>query len=98
MRKNSITKRFKKEVLDLGPEACLPVNLSDDWIRAIDADLNSHISGQESQGLSVNGSISLAAVVTIINAIDGGGSLFPAIINEILSKMSEYQTESGQDH
>lgn len=93
MRKDTITKKFKKEVLDRGAEACLPVNLSDYWIRAIDADLNVRVAGRDSEGLNFDGSISLAAVVALINAKNGGGSLFPAILNEILSKLTEYQNE-----
>jgi hypothetical protein len=89
--KKSPKSKFKKEVLDHGAEACLPVNLSDEWIHYLDNELRSldGISDDENE----NQSCALLAVVKILHAKNGGGSLFIDIMNELYQKLKEYRIE-----
>jgi len=90
----SIQKKFKEEVLAHGAEACLPVNLSDDWIRAIDNELNAYIIPSDIVDIHSNEMyIALSAVVAIVNAKNGGGSLFSAILADLFKKLKQYHTE-----
>ena len=91
MGRISPTKKFTKEVLDKGAEACLPANLSDDWIHYLDTEMSN--LDNVSDSVDENLSCSLAAVVTIINARSGGGYLFKAIFSELISNVKEYRNE-----
>ena len=58
--------RFQLEVLDLGPSACLPRNLSDYWLRELQKSVEVLLTGQEQEGASASGA--MAAVLTLLEA------------------------------
>ena len=91
MGKKSPKSKFKKEVLDYGAEACLPVNLSDEWIRYLDNELKCLDSIIDTN--IENQSCALLAVVKILHAKNGGGSLFIDIMDELYQKLKEYRIE-----
>lgn len=91
MGKKLTKSRFKKEVLDYGAEACLPANLSDEWIRHLDDELKSldSIIGAEDEIQPC----AMLAVVKILHAKNGGGSIFMDIMTELYQKLKEYRIE-----
>ena len=91
MGKKSTKSRFKKEVLDLGAEACLPANLSDEWIRHLDNELQSLDSITDA--VDENQPCAMLAVVKILHAKNGGGSIFIDIMKEFYQKLKEYRIE-----
>lgn len=85
-------KQFKNEVLSLDAEACLPANLTDNWIHYIDDEL-SFLNRGGAEDLNHNVPCIFEIVVKIINAKNGGGSLFSAVLKELFDKTNEYERE-----
>lgn len=85
--------KFNSDVLSLSAEACLPANLSDEWIHFLDDELGSVITWGDVENLKQNVPFILKLVVKIINAKNGGGSLFTAVLDELFTKTGEYQRE-----
>lgn len=59
----SLLYRFKREVTDLGPVACLPRSLSDAWLNALIQSTDALIAGEDQ---SAESALALAAVLTIL--------------------------------
>lgn len=55
--------RFKREVTELGPVACLPRSLSDAWLNALIQSADALIAGEDQ---SAESALALAAVLTIL--------------------------------
>jgi hypothetical protein len=94
MVRNPTLKAFKKEVLDKGAEACLPANLSDDWLAYLDKELSSLDDERDDDAEKNNLSFSVGAVVTILLAKHGRESL-SMTYDELYIKMVEYRIEIG---
>lgn len=93
---DSPSKKFKVEVLDLGATGCLPANLSDYWLLYLSKELNlldnmSEAAENENADLSC----SLAAVVAILHAQNGGGNMYSATVDELFDKIIDYRIEIG---
>lgn len=56
---------FKKEVLDRGPEACLPCNLSDKWLLVLAEQAEELLDGQNDD---VSFTELLSLIITILSA------------------------------
>ena len=85
--------KCKDEVLSLSAEECLPVNLTDDLIHYLDNELDSMMLCGTAEEVNNKIPCALEVVVKIINAKNGGGSLFTAVLKELFDKASEYRTE-----
>lgn len=85
--------KYKNEVLSLSAEECIPANLSDDLIHYLDDELSSTIFSGGTEELNQKVPCVLEVVVKIINAKNGGGSLFTAVLKELFDKTYEYRTE-----
>lgn len=65
MKKSDI-RRLKCEVLDRGPEAALPCNLPDEWLRLLARDLEMVLQGQYERSNYLNAP--LAIVIQLLQA------------------------------
>jgi len=59
----SVLYEFRRQVTDLGPAACLPQALSDDWLFALMHSADALIAGEDQ---TPAGALALAAVLTIL--------------------------------
>ena len=83
-------KRFKTEVIDQGAGACLPRNLSDKWLQAVAQSAEDMMSGTEAG----NGSVALAATLTILMAKQGADEL--TVSEEAMfARFQDYRIELG---
>lgn len=60
----SLLYRFKREVSDLGPAACLPRSLSDAWLQRMIESADALVAGEDASATSA---LALAAVITILD-------------------------------
>ena len=81
-------KRFKAEVVDKGAEACLPCNLSDEWLDVVARSADDMVEGV-AKG---TGAIAMAAVVTILFAKTGGERL-DLSCEEMFSRLQDFRIE-----
>jgi len=82
-------KRFKAEVIDQGAGAC-PCNLSDEWLQAVAQSAEDMMSGNEAG----NGSVALAAILTILMAKQGADEL--TVSEEAMfARFQDYRIELG---
>lgn len=63
--------RFKAEVAERGAEACLPRNLSDEWLRLVSESTEGLLQQQDDS----QGAIAMAAILLILDAKRGGKEL-----------------------
>lgn len=85
-------RRFDNEVLRLGAEACLPANISDEWLVYL-ADELSFIRNEEELGSDFKPpSCALSAILTILIHKNGGEQV-TATSEELFSRMREYLIE-----
>lgn len=82
-------KKFKRNVIEHGADACLPVNLSDEWLDYLDAEL-ACLDDEESDL-----SCSLAAIVTILMAKNAHQDEYSATVDELFDKIIEFKIEIG---
>lgn len=93
--------RFHTEVTDLGGEACLPRNLSDEWLhvvaRSIDELLgeDDHEPGTFADTKPERRAIGLAAVLTILRAKSGCPESLELDPEYLYQCLTEYQLELG---
>lgn len=84
--------KFNKDVLALGAAACLPVNLTDEWLDWL-ADELSFIQNEEELGLHIKPpSCALSAILAILIHKNGGQGTHKTV-EELFDKMQEYQIE-----
>lgn len=83
---------FNKEVLTLGAVACLPANLSDEWLEWLSIELSFVQNTEKIDHNMSSPSCALAAIFKIILHKNGG---IGASISEeeLFDKMQEYYTE-----
>ena len=62
--------RFKNEVTNLGPQACLPRNLSDEWLSALSQSVNRLLAGEAEE---VAGAVAIAAVHVLLQTRTSSG-------------------------
>ena len=95
MSEKHILKRFKEEVMMLGPEATLPSNLSDYWLTEIQQSLERYfdsVQGPEDMEGEGSISLSLAAVVHILFAKSGGEPI-QSSLEEMFKHYEDYRIE-----
>jgi hypothetical protein len=86
--------KFKNEVSDLGAEACLPANLSDEWIDYLDEELKSLGDAGGTDADDFNPVCALAAVVMILSAKHSGESVeIPH--DKLFENLIEFRIELG---
>lgn len=84
--------KFNKEVLKLGAVACLPANLSDEWLDWLAEEL-SFIQNEEELGPHIKPpSCALSAIFAILVHKNGGQGA-QNMAEELFDKMQEYQIE-----
>ena len=83
-------KRFKLEVTDRGNEACLPRNLSDEWLRVVAQSTDEMLAGGEGE----KGAVALAAILSILSAKQGTNELRLSW-EEMRKRFEEYRLELG---
>lgn len=81
---------FKREVLDRGPEACLPKNLSDKWLQYL-SEQAEKILFEQSEDASMTGLMSV--IVIILSAKQGCKNPISIGIEEILKLIHIYAAE-----
>jgi hypothetical protein len=97
----SIRARFHAEVTDLGGEACLPRNLSDEWLFIVASSIDELIGeeGQEpgtfADTKAERGAVGLAAVLTILRAKNKAGASLEVAPEDLWRCIAEYQVELG---
>ena len=64
--------RFKNEVTNLGPRACLPRNLSDEWLSTVSHSVNRLFAGDAAA--EDRGAIAMAAVHVLLQAKASAGN------------------------
>lgn len=96
MGEYSKSNKFKAEVLDFGANGCLPANLSDFWLHYLSHELDflDNLS-EAAENENVDISCTLAAVVAILHAQNGGGSMYSATVDEVFDKIIDYRIEIG---
>jgi hypothetical protein len=83
-----LLKKFKVEVCDQGPEACLPRNLPDDWLSVVARSTEDMVNG-DSKG---TGAIALAAIVNILCAKLGTEGVNMSH-EELYQRLQDYRIE-----
>lgn len=86
----SVLYRFKREVTDLGPAACLPRSLSDAWLNALIRSADALIAGEEQ---SAESALALAAVLTILQGSHHGEQLLNTDVLTHLSILNDFRIE-----
>lgn len=86
----SVLYRFKREVTDLGPAACLPRSLSDTWLHALIKSADALIAGEDP---SAESALSLAAVFTILQGSHRGEPLTNTDELTLLSILNDFRIE-----
>jgi hypothetical protein len=76
-----LLQRFKLEVLDGGPEACLPANLSDEWRETLSQVIDRYVDDCDDSQFG----LVMAALLRILSGKNSG-----AEVNVPLDKMFEY--------
>ncbi|KAB0667700.1 hypothetical protein F6V25_03110 [Oryzomonas japonica] len=94
MDRNSALKAFKREVLDMGADACLPANLPDGWIEYLDGELSALDYGSDDDAEEESPACSLAAVLSILFEKHAQESL-SMTFDELYIRMAEYRIEIG---
>lgn len=84
--------KFNKEVLALGAAACLPANLTDEWLVCLADQLSFIQDKEELSPLNEAPACALAAIFTIL-IYKNGGQRVHKTVEEIFFKMQEYQME-----
>ncbi|MBT1070312.1 hypothetical protein [Pelotalea chapellei] len=82
--------KFKKEVLNLGAEACLPSILSDEWLDYLDQELMA-LDTEDEPDISC----SLAAVVTLLMSKKGSQDKYSATLDCLFDKLIDFRMEIG---
>lgn len=80
--------RFKSEVTDKGAEACLPRNLSDEWLSLLSESTESMLERQDDS----RGAIAVAAILLILDAKRGGKELRVSF-DELEKRFQDYRIE-----
>jgi hypothetical protein len=83
-----LLKKFKVEICDQGPEACLPRNLPDEWLSVVARSADDMVSG-DAKG---TGSIALAAIVNILCAKLGTEGVDMSH-EELYQRLQDYRIE-----
>jgi hypothetical protein len=82
--------RFKCEVTDLGPAACLPRSLSDTWLHALIKSADDLIGGEAP---SEDTALALAAVFTILQGSHRGEQMTNTDELTLLSILNDFRIE-----
>lgn len=82
--------RFKCEVTDLGPVACLPRSLSDAWLKALIQSADDLIAGE---GQSAESALALAAVLTILQGSHRGEQFLSSDVLTHVSVVNDFRIE-----
>lgn len=88
-------KVFHATVLSNGGEACLPKNLSDEWLQRISSDLEQALQseeGEDDDGRSYL-EVPMAAVIAILLAKHQGGVAFEVPMEKMFDHLVYYQME-----
>lgn len=80
--------RFKAEVTDHGAEACLPRNLTDEWLRVVSESTESMLQQEDDS----QGAIATAAILLILDAKRGGKELRVSY-EELEKRFQDYRIE-----
>ena len=85
--------RLKREITDRGPDACLPVNLTDEWLQYLTASADSMLQGRSSQDAPQN-ALCVAVVVCLLQArADGTRSALEVSYEQLHSYFEMYRVE-----
>jgi hypothetical protein len=93
--------RFHAEVTDLGGEACLPRNLSDEWLKIVASSIDElleeegHTPGSFADTKAERTAIGLAAVLTILRAKNNWATSLEVDQDFLWQCLAEYQVELG---
>lgn len=86
----SLLYRFKREVTDLGPVACLPRSLSDAWLNALIHSADVLIAGEDQ---SAESTLALAALLTILQGSHRSEQLLSTDVHTHLRILTDFRIE-----
>lgn len=85
---NDLLEQFKLDVLDQGPEACLPVNLSEEWRETLSQGIERYLDDEDDSRLS----LVLGALVIILFGKNPGAEVNMPL-ETIFEHMQSYRLE-----
>lgn len=86
----SLLYKFRCEVTDLGPAACLPRALSDDWLFALIRSAEALFAGEDQ---AADGALALAAVLTILQGTQRGDQLLNTDVFSQIKIINDFRIE-----
>jgi hypothetical protein len=84
-------KRLQTEILDKGAEACLPKNLTDEWLEHVSTLLERMLNGEDGEGYGICLAVVLHLLQTKLPLGESGD--FSVSQDELFEYMKRYQIE-----
>lgn len=94
----SLIERFQSEVIERGAEACLPCNLTDEWLQVVSTSLEVLVDAEDREESApaqepVSGGVGMAAVAAILRHKRGGPMSLEISRKKLLRFIEEYRVE-----